>query len=94
MTMKLVVTGTPGDTSCSTSRSTTKLSSSWSEEKRRKSSCWVGLGKAGAERGGRTSSKSPYRWDQNAVPHASLSRSTSPYLARSQSRKAAALTSQ
>ena len=54
--MKLVVTGTPGDSSCSTSRSATKLASSWSEENRWKSSCCVGLGKLGATRGGSTSS--------------------------------------
>ena len=47
--MKLVVTGTPGESRCSTSRSTTKLSSSWSEEKRAKSSCWVGLAWVGAD---------------------------------------------
>ena len=47
MTMKFVVTGTPGESSCSRSRSATKWASSSSELNRRKSSCWVGLGKVG-----------------------------------------------
>ena len=94
MTMKFVVTGTPGDTSCRTSRSATKLARSSSEEKRRKSSCWVGLRTAGAVRGGSTSAKSAYRWLQKAVPHASFRPATSWYRASSQVRNAAALTSQ
>jgi hypothetical protein len=57
ITMKLVVTGTPGESWCSRSRSAVKHSSSASELKRRKSSCWVGLAKVGAVRGGRTSAK-------------------------------------
>ena len=76
--MKFVVTGIPGDSSWSTSRSATKLARCASEEKRRKSSCWVGLAMAVTARGGRTSSKAAYRWDQNAVPHARLRASTSP----------------
>ena len=56
MTMKLVVTGMPGLSRCSRSRSAWKHSSSASELNRAKSSCWVGLAKVGAVRGGRTSS--------------------------------------
>lgn len=52
------------------------------------------MANAGAVRGGSTSAKSSYACDQNAVDHASFSAATVPYRARSQSRNAAADTSQ
>ena len=52
--MKLVVTGLPGLCAASTSRSAVKQASSSSELKRAKSSCWAGLRKVGAVRGGST----------------------------------------
>ncbi len=76
ITMKLVVTGTSGVISRNRSRSARRWSLSASEEKRLKSSCWVGLGKDAASRGGRICSQSLYRWDQKAVPQAWLSVST------------------
>ncbi len=57
--MKLVVTGMPGVSVCSTSRSAMKQARYSSEEKRRKSSCWAGLTGIGARRGGMTSAQSP-----------------------------------
>ena len=54
--MKFVVTGTPGDSACRTSRSATYCASSVSEPNRQKSSDWVGLGKVGVTRGGITCS--------------------------------------
>jgi len=92
--MKFVVTGMPGLSRCSRSRSAVKHSRSASELNRAKSSCCVGFGNVGAVRGGRTCSQSPYRWLQNAVPQASLSASRSPYRACSQRRNAAADVSQ
>ena len=56
--MKLVVTGTAGTRRLSTSRSARSWARCSSEEKRRKSSCWVGLAKVGAARGGLISSQS------------------------------------
>jgi hypothetical protein len=56
--MKLVVTGTPGDSSCSRSRSATCWASEASEQKRRQSSSAVGLGMAVVVRGGTTSARS------------------------------------
>jgi len=55
--MKLVVTGTSGVTSARIARSIANSASSASEEKRWKSSCWVGLEKVGAVRGGLISSQ-------------------------------------
>ena len=55
MIMKFVVTGTV-ENRARTSRSARWWSSEASEEKRAKSSCWVGLGTAGVIRGGSISS--------------------------------------
>ena len=76
------------------SRSALNSSSMASDEKRRKSSCCVGLGKYGVRRGGMTSDQSENRWDQKAVDHASFSSSRLSYRLDSQSRKASADTSQ
>ena len=73
--MKLVVIGlSTGECARMTSRSAVYSSSRASEENRRKSSWWVGLGKYGVRRGGMTSAQSEYRWLQKVVPQASLSR--------------------
>lgn len=56
--MKLVVAGTSGAASRSTATSARHRDSSASEQKRRQSSRWVGLGTAPVARGGRTSSQS------------------------------------
>lgn len=56
--MKFVVTGTPGDSSCSRSRSATCWAREASEENRRQSSSAVGLGIAVVVRGGTTSATS------------------------------------
>jgi hypothetical protein len=53
--MKFVVMGIPGVASRSISFSISKHPSKASEEKRLKSSRWVGLAKVGAARGGRIS---------------------------------------
>ena len=58
ITMKLVVTGTEGVSSRRIPRSASRWSLSASEEKRLKSSCWVGFGWEAASRGGRTCSQS------------------------------------
>ncbi|CAM5484508.1 hypothetical protein SGRIM128S_07028 [Streptomyces griseomycini] len=76
ITMKLVVTGTPGVISRRISRSARRWSLSASDEKRLKSSCCVGLGWEAASRGGRICSQSVYRCDQKAVPQALLSASS------------------
>ena len=78
MTMKLVVMGTPGLSSRRTSFSARRWSRRASEEKRRKSSSWLGLFSLAARRGGRTWSQSEYRCAQKAVPQASLRVGRSP----------------
>ncbi len=94
-TMKLVVAGMSGAALRRMSRSAVNRDSSSSEQNRRQSSRWVGLGAAPVVRGGRISSQSWYHWLQKVVPQAWFSASrSSAYFARSQRRKAAALSSQ
>src|SRR3954451_11739478 len=94
ITMKLVVTGTSGVIVRNRSRSARRWALRASELKRLKSSCWVGFGCDAASRGGSTWSQEEYCWDQNAVPHASLSASMDPYLATSHSQNASAASSE
>ena len=84
----------PGVICRSASRSAVHSASSASLENRRKSSACAGLPIVVVARGGSTCAQSVYHWDQNAVPQASLSPPRSPYRLRSQTRKAAADTSQ
>ena len=56
--MKLVVMGTSGVMPRSRSRSATRYDLSASDEKRLKSSCWVGLAYEAAIRGGKISAQS------------------------------------
>jgi hypothetical protein len=62
----------------------------WSEEKRRKSSECAGLGSVTVRQGRSISSKERYSVLQNTVPHAALSAATSPYRAANHDRKARA----
>ena len=81
-------------TSRSTAASASRCATNASDENRSNASRWPGFGIVVVRRGGRICSNDEYRCPQNAVPHARLSASMSAYSLPSQSRNAAADTSQ